>query len=193
MACKMAQGNKISLAPTVLGFVYHKLGEICTNKEVHDIANALFPIHLLVGWLGKHFLALYHSRLVCDFPQNYPLLAGYSGILAEITISQAWLVFRSEQHLKYYSNPPKQIRDMKFLHIDNLSLNNFQLLLSIRYASLPIRAGSVLWIEAYYPNRFARQFSFDHGVPDNDLEFSVLESNNCHISYLSIAKEKTFS
>ncbi|KAL3510102.1 hypothetical protein ACH5RR_029503 [Cinchona calisaya] len=59
MACKMAQGNKISLASTVLSFLYLKLGEICMNEEGPDIANARFPIHVLVGCLGKHFLALY--------------------------------------------------------------------------------------------------------------------------------------
>ncbi|KAL3504150.1 hypothetical protein ACH5RR_033991 [Cinchona calisaya] len=62
MVCKMAQGNKISLAPAVLGFVYQKLGEICTTEEVPITANAAFPFHLLVGWLGEHFLALYYHR-----------------------------------------------------------------------------------------------------------------------------------
>ncbi|KAL3528752.1 hypothetical protein ACH5RR_008074 [Cinchona calisaya] len=170
MACKMAEGNKISLAPAVLGFVYHKLGEICTTKEGPNTANAPFPSHLLVGWLGEHFLALYRRRLVCDFPRNYPLLARYSGVLAEkITIFQAQLVFRSEQHVEYYSNQLEDSRDMEFLNIDKLSLDNFEFLLSICNVSLPVRVDSDMWIEPYYPKRFARKFGCDQGVPDSDL------------------------
>ncbi|KAL3522296.1 hypothetical protein ACH5RR_015130 [Cinchona calisaya] len=143
MACKMAQGDKISLAVAVLGFVYHKLGKICTNDGGPDTANALFPIHLLVG---------------------------------------------SEQHVEYYSKLLEHSKDMEFLGTDELSLNNFEFLLSIRYASLPIRVGIDMWIEPYYLNRFTRQFGFYQGIPDSDLEFSVIQRNYCHISHLAIVQ-----
>ncbi|KAL3516103.1 hypothetical protein ACH5RR_023005 [Cinchona calisaya] len=77
MACKMAQGKRISIALAILGFLYHKLGKIRMNKDGPDTANASFPIHLLVGWVGND-----------------------------------------------------------------------------------------MWKEPYYPNRFARQFGFDQGIPD---------------------------
>ncbi|KAJ8424630.1 hypothetical protein Cgig2_032810 [Carnegiea gigantea] len=44
-------------------------------------------------------------------------------------------------------------------------------LLSIRSAVLPIRVGPELILEPYYPNRFARQFGFDQGVPSDHLSF----------------------
>ncbi|KAL3528132.1 hypothetical protein ACH5RR_012788 [Cinchona calisaya] len=142
----MAQGNKISLAPAVLGFMYHKLSEIYTNKEGPDTMNAPFPIHLLVGWLREHIQTLYRRRTVWDFFRNYPLLARQSGVLPEkITISHAWLVFRSKQHVEYYSNPLEQLKDTKFLDTDELSLYNFEYLLSLRYTSLPTKAQTRLF------------------------------------------------
>ncbi|KAL3516867.1 hypothetical protein ACH5RR_023769 [Cinchona calisaya] len=82
---------------------------------------------------------------------------GYAGSdRAWITISQARLIFRSEPHVEYYSNPLEHSRDMEFLDSDELPLDNFEFLLSICYASLPIRVGSDMWIEPYCPNRFAR-------------------------------------
>jgi len=44
-------------------------------------------------------------------------------------------------------------------------------LLSIRSTVLPIRVGAELILEPYYSNQFARQFSFDQGVPSNRLSF----------------------
>jgi len=44
-------------------------------------------------------------------------------------------------------------------------------LLSIRSSVFPIRVGAELILEPYYPNRFARQFGFDQGVPSNRLSF----------------------
>lgn len=37
----------------------------------------------------------------------------------------------------------------------------------IRSGILPVRVGQELWLEPYYPNRFARQLGFDQGVPAN--------------------------
>ncbi|KAL3522517.1 hypothetical protein ACH5RR_015351 [Cinchona calisaya] len=69
------------------------------------------------------FFGAYCCGSVCDFSQNYPLLARYFGILPEnITIFQTRLVFRSEQHVEYYSNLLEHYRDMEFLDIDELSL-----------------------------------------------------------------------
>jgi len=54
-----------------------------------------------------------------------------------------------------------------------LSDEDFKFLLSIRSSVLPIRIGSELLLEPYYPNQFARQFGFDQGVPANTLSFTV--------------------
>ncbi|KAL3506620.1 hypothetical protein ACH5RR_032002 [Cinchona calisaya] len=47
-------------------------------------------------------------------------------------------------------------------------------------------------VEPYYLNRFARHFGFDQGVPDNDLEFFVIQRNSCHNSHLAIAQMRFF-
>ncbi|KAL3529780.1 hypothetical protein ACH5RR_009102 [Cinchona calisaya] len=128
-----------------------------------------------------------------DHKVSIPRTILYSGVLAKnITVSQTRLVFRSEQHVEYYSNLLEHSSDMEFLDTNELSLDNFEFLLSIRYASLPIRASSYMWIEPYYPSKFAQQFGFDQGVPDNDLEFSVIQRNNYHISHLAIVQRRLF-
>ncbi|KAL3504866.1 hypothetical protein ACH5RR_034707 [Cinchona calisaya] len=103
----------------------------------------------------------------------FSLLLRASKELTLAAFISLWLS-RSEQHVEYYSNPLEHSRDMEFLDTDKLSLDNFEFLLSICNASLPIKVGNDMWIEPYYPNRFAQQFGFDQGIPDNDLEFSVL-------------------
>ncbi|KAL3506730.1 hypothetical protein ACH5RR_032112 [Cinchona calisaya] len=128
-------------------------------------------------------------KMICGLP----IAARYSGVLAKkITISQARLVFRSEQHVEYYSNLLEHSKDMEFLDTDELFPDNFEFLLSIHAASLPIKVNSDIWIEPYYPNRFARQFGFDQGVPDNDLKFSVSQRNNYHIAHLAVAQRRHF-
>ena len=54
-----------------------------------------------------------------------------------------------------------------------LSDEDFKFLLSIRSSVLPVRIGSELVLEPYYPNRFTCQFGFDQGVTANTLSFAV--------------------
>ncbi|TQE11392.1 hypothetical protein C1H46_002955 [Malus baccata] len=46
---------------------------------------------------------------------------------------------------------------------------------------LPVRIGEHLWLEPYFPNRFARQFGFDQGVRTNKLAFGVSSRQNCSV------------
>ena len=45
MAALMASGRRISLAPTVLGYIYHGLGEAASHPDHPGKANAIFPSH----------------------------------------------------------------------------------------------------------------------------------------------------
>ena len=62
MASLMANGRKISLAPTVLGYVYHGLGQIASHPDHPGHANPCFSIHYVVGWLAETFSALYSQQ-----------------------------------------------------------------------------------------------------------------------------------
>jgi len=44
-ASMMANGRKISLAPTVLGYIYHGLGQVASHPDHPGQANPCFPIH----------------------------------------------------------------------------------------------------------------------------------------------------
>ena len=59
MASLMAKVQRISLASTVLGYIYHGLGQVASHPDHPGRANPCFPIHYVVGWLAEMFPALY--------------------------------------------------------------------------------------------------------------------------------------
>ena len=59
MASLMAEGVRISLAPAVLGYIYHGLNQIALNPKGPGMANPNFPAHYVLGWLGESFHILY--------------------------------------------------------------------------------------------------------------------------------------
>ncbi|KAI5326739.1 hypothetical protein L3X38_035813 [Prunus dulcis] len=78
--------------------------------------------------------------------------------------------------------------DCILLDTESLADDAFEFLVCMRSALLPVRLGGDLWLEPYYPNRFARQFGFDQGVPENKLSFSVCERQRCGIEKLARAQ-----
>ncbi|KAI5311949.1 hypothetical protein L3X38_041122 [Prunus dulcis] len=78
--------------------------------------------------------------------------------------------------------------DCILLDTESLADDAFEFLVCMRSALLPVRLGGDLWLEPYYPNRFARQFGFDQGVPENKLLFSVCERQRCGIEKLARAQ-----
>ncbi|KAH7862077.1 hypothetical protein Vadar_034487 [Vaccinium darrowii] len=176
MASLLAHGTRVSLAPAVLGFMYHRFGDISQSSRRPGQANLLFPFYFLIGWLGEHFPALYHKRKPSEFPESYPLLARYSGILAQPqSILQARLILRADQYVRYYPNPMVEHKESQCLDDGTLPIDQLEFLLSIRSANLPIRVGGDIWVEPYHPIRFARQFGFDQGVPANAFDFNVTQ------------------
>ena len=158
MASLMAKGKRISLAPTVLGNIYHGLGQVASHPDHPGRANRCFPIHYGVGWLAEMFPALYSQRPDSECPADYPVLMRYAGMSAKrYKLAQARSVFRNWQSISFRASAfceqsPKgrDLVDMK------VSDEDLKFLLSIRSSVLPIRVGSELLLEPYYPNRFAR-------------------------------------
>jgi len=52
IAALMASGLRVSLAPTVLGYIYHGLGDVVSNPDYPGKANTIFLIHYVIGWLA---------------------------------------------------------------------------------------------------------------------------------------------
>jgi len=175
MASLMENGHKISLAPTVLGYIYHGLGQIASHPDHPLQANPCFPIHYAVGWLAETFPSLYSQQPDSECPANYPALIRYAGMSARrFTLAQARSIFRNGQSISFrtsaFSEQSPKGRDL----IDmKLSDEDFKFLLSTRSSILPIRIGSELLLEPDYPNQFSHEFAFDQSVLANNLSFAV--------------------
>jgi len=132
MASLMANGRKISLAPTVLGYIYHGLGQV--------VSHPCFPINYVVGWLAETFLALYSQRPHSECLANYPALIHYAGILARrFTLAQARSIFINGESISFgasafleQSQKGRDLIDIKLLDED------FKFLLFTRSSVLPI-------------------------------------------------------
>ncbi|KAJ8432580.1 hypothetical protein Cgig2_026628 [Carnegiea gigantea] len=149
MAVLMASGHQISLAPMVLGYMYHGLEEAASHPDHPGKANTIFPSHYIIGWLAELFPCLYCHRPGSDSPSNFPSLVYYAGARS----------YRED------SSTGRDVIDM------GLPDEDFKFVLSIQSSVLPIRVGAELVLEPYYPNRFACQFGFDQRVPSNRLSF----------------------
>ncbi|XP_024177801.1 uncharacterized protein LOC112183675 [Rosa chinensis] len=185
MASLMAQGIRVSLAPTVLGYVYHGLGEMATHSAGPGSSNSCLPIHYVIGWLGEYFPYLYSSRSDKEFPGGYPRLARYAGIQGRsLSITEARMVFRTNKSVVHRPISVACEKDRFLLDDDKLPDVLFEVLVCMRSAVLPVRVGESLFLEPYYPNRFARQFGLDQSVPSNKLTFSVSKRQQCGVEDL---------
>ncbi|KAJ8420338.1 hypothetical protein Cgig2_023373 [Carnegiea gigantea] len=96
MAALMASGQRISLGPTVLGYIYYGLGEIASHSDHTGKANAIFPSHYVIGWLAELFPCLYRRRPDSDFST----LVRYARLLgSKLFLSQARHVFKDGRYL----------------------------------------------------------------------------------------------
>ncbi|KAJ8438665.1 hypothetical protein Cgig2_031630 [Carnegiea gigantea] len=95
-----ASGQRIALAPTVLGYIYHDLGEVASHPDYPGKANTIFPIHYVICWLAELFPSLYHRRLDSDYPGDFPSLVYYASLLgSKLSLPQARHVFRDGRYL----------------------------------------------------------------------------------------------
>jgi len=157
LASLMASGQRISLAPTILGYIYHSLGHAASNPNCTGKANTIFPIHYVIGWLAELLPGLCRRRPDSDYPDDFPTLICYAGLLgSKLSLPQARHIFRDGRYLSlrgssYHENSRngQDVIDMGLPEEDS------KFLLSIRSAVLPVHVEAELILEPYYPNRFA--------------------------------------
>ena len=170
----MALGQQISLAPLVLSYINYGLGEAASHLDNPGKCNVIFPYYYVIGWLAELFFCLYRRRPDNNFPDDFPILVHYAGLLgSKLSLTQARHVFRDGRYLSLrassYCEDSRNGRDI----IDmGLPGEDCKFLLSIRSSVFPVRVGAELILEPYYPNPFARQFGFDQDVPSNRLSFN---------------------
>ncbi|KAM6546467.1 hypothetical protein CsatB_027203 [Cannabis sativa] len=182
MASMMAHGHKVSLAPSVLGYIYRALYDSAIHGQGRG--QAFLLIHYVIGWLAEHFRHLYSGWDLMDLPH----LSKYGGIPAERrSMNGARHILRGEDYVMHrpYSFPME--KDLEYLDNEDLSDEKFELLISMRSSLLPVRVGNNAYLEPYYPNRFARQFGFDQGVPSDKFCLSIPRRRQCGISEIAKA------
>ncbi|KAJ8443398.1 hypothetical protein Cgig2_018831 [Carnegiea gigantea] len=59
MPSLMASGQRVSLAPTVLGYIYHGLGDAASNPDYPSKANTIFPIYYVINRLVSRVIPLF--------------------------------------------------------------------------------------------------------------------------------------
>ncbi|KAJ8423458.1 hypothetical protein Cgig2_027269 [Carnegiea gigantea] len=74
MATLMTSGQQISLAPTMLAYIYHGLGDAASRSDYLGKAIIIFLSHYVIGWLIELFPSLYHSCPNSDCLGNFPSL-----------------------------------------------------------------------------------------------------------------------
>jgi len=84
MASLMAQGTRVSLAPTVLGYIYRAFNEYVAGTNGFGVSRVFLPMHYVIGWLAEHFPYLYFGW---EDNNNLPLLRKYAGIEPEKRIA----------------------------------------------------------------------------------------------------------
>ena len=81
MAALIVFGQRISLAPTVLGYIYHELGEAASHPDHPGKANTIFPSHYIIGCLEELFSSLYRRCQDSGCPGDFTSLVYYAGLL----------------------------------------------------------------------------------------------------------------
>jgi len=165
----MASGRWISLALTVLGYIYHALGESESHPDYLCKSNVIFPNHSVMGWLAELFPFLYRRCPDSDCPSDFPTLVHYAGFLgSKLSLPQARHIFRDGRYPSlraiFYHKGSRNGRDVVDM---GLPEEDSKFLLSIRSAVLPVCVGVELLLEPYYPNRFVHWFRFDQGIPSS--------------------------
>ncbi|MQM10761.1 hypothetical protein Taro_043659 [Colocasia esculenta] len=147
-ACQMAWGIKLSLCPAALCLVYRSLGDLCRRSAPRQ--------HRIWGKL---------TSIPTDSPGTIHFwhLASHSSPLANSyreccdNVIEEFVHPMSHQRLARSVLEP-ELRDW---------------VLSIRPSVLTFRRGSVIYLEPYYPFRFARNFGYDQHIPPSSAKFDL--------------------
>ncbi|KAJ8426882.1 LOW QUALITY PROTEIN: hypothetical protein Cgig2_002730 [Carnegiea gigantea] len=98
MDALLAEGQRLSLALTVLGYIYHGLEQTVSHPDHPSEVGATLPTHNVIAWLVELFPRLYSCYLDCKCPKQFRILIHYvSNTHATLSLSQARHICRDEQ------------------------------------------------------------------------------------------------
>nr|DAD22952.1 TPA_asm: hypothetical protein HUJ06_024415 [Nelumbo nucifera] len=187
MAPIMALGRRVSLAPTVLGYIYHSLNIAAICPMGPGDAKVYVPIHYVIAWLGEFFPNLVGRRPSREYPRSYPYMSRYSSMGSHSMSSRFAQEFFRQANNFHLRLTDIGLNEDTELDDKNLGGKALEFLICIRSRLLPVRVGTETVLEPYYPNRFARLLGYDQVIPYNRLSFAVADRSNRSLNDLAQA------
>ncbi|MQM01120.1 hypothetical protein Taro_033869, partial [Colocasia esculenta] len=181
-ACSLASGVQLALAPATLANIFHGLGDLKASPSPRD-KSIVLPTHYLSAWAGLLLPELCHN-VSLENP-SMPLLfmfwnrpeQAHQRQLEEARRRLSFVPSVGQSGLDHaccsrdfrpYAEESRGGRVYRLPHSSAPSVSfHREWLWCIRPSVLLFRKGGSLFMEPYFPHRFARNFGYDQAVPPN--------------------------
>ncbi|MQL79920.1 hypothetical protein Taro_012371, partial [Colocasia esculenta] len=181
-ACSLAGGVQLALAPAALANIFHGLGDLTASPSPRD-RSIILPTHYLSAWAGLLLPELCHN-ISLENP-SMPLLFMFRNRPEQVHQRQ---LSEARRRLSFVpsagqsgldlaccsrdSRPyAEESRGGRIYHLPHTSAPSASFrkewLCCIRPSVMLFRQGGSLFMEPYFPHRFARNFRYDQAVPPN--------------------------
>lgn len=172
-ASRLASGVRLALAPRVLCDIYRGLEDMTLGKDGPMKTQTYFPAHDLFGWLGLYFPWVYDIRPEAFDRWTGVRLGYFDNIdMRHYTFDEVtWRLMHSDNlSQQMYRLPPTASPTdiVKRESKSSMSPREKDFVLSLQSCCLPQREGLRYCVQPDFPERFARQFGFDQGIPAGD-------------------------
>nr|GMD14893.1 ABC transporter G family member 11 [Ipomoea batatas] len=158
MACRMARGIKVCLAPPVLASIYYGLNSISESFSPGQIGTP-FPIHYVYGWLSAYFNTHFKTPSLMLLSPKMVTSSGEGGAKHYDRIDARKRIFKGE-HASWLCTTRQNGRDFFFCDDKRGGKDNFEYFICLRPGFLVLRQGRQCKAEPYVSHRFSRQFGF---------------------------------
>ncbi|MQL91944.1 hypothetical protein Taro_024565, partial [Colocasia esculenta] len=180
--CSLAGGVQLALAPATLANIFHGLGDLTASPSPRD-RSIVLSAHYLSAWAGLLLPELCHN-ISLENP-SIPLLFMFRNRpeqvhqrqLSEACRRLSFVPSAGQSGLDLAccsrdSRPyAEESRGGRIYHLPHSSAPSASFrkewLCCIRPSVLLFRKGGSLFMEPYFPHRFARNFGYDQAVPPN--------------------------
>ncbi|KAH0670771.1 hypothetical protein KY290_026166 [Solanum tuberosum] len=149
----MAHGKKFSLAVPVFASIHRGLKEISTSSNL-SVANTIFPIHYVYGWLGEYFGTHHRAN---HSHRSIPLCKiSVQKMAKSFDFTEAQKLFQQDDARCLHHLAMLQGRD---LHLTGKLSNSWnEYIISLRSSYVTLGHDSNFIVESYSPIIFSRQF-----------------------------------
>nr|GLL27389.1 uncharacterized protein LOC109157656 [Ipomoea trifida] len=139
MACRMARGIKVCLAPPVLASIYYGLNSILESFSPGQIGTP-FPIHYVYGWLAAYFNTHFKTPSLMLLSPKMVTSFGEGGAKHYDRIDARKRIFKGE-HASWLCTSRQNGRDFFFCDDKRGGKDNFEYFICLRPGFLVLRQG----------------------------------------------------